>query len=63
MTSTHTTQQDQSSTRERSRSSGRNGWPRHLNDPAVRVVEVDVSPAAYDRATSTAPPCGTSTAT
>ena len=34
----------------------------HLLDPALRVVEVEVSPAAYDGGTSTAPCCGTSTA-
>jgi hypothetical protein len=35
----------------------------HLHDPAVRVVEVDVSRRAHDECTSTAPCYGTSTAT
>ena len=35
----------------------------HLRDPAVRVVEVDVSGAPTTSGTSTVPCCGTSTAT
>ncbi len=47
MTATHTTQHDPESTRG-AVLVGPQWLARHLHDPAVRVVEVDVSPAAFD---------------